>query len=331
MTETPNDENQSIWTTLLSNGAPFLSLVGLALVASGGFALFLSFSGHFLPHDSRHLGFTAEQLAAIAPNLVEFMFHDRAAFGGVLISLGILYLWLVNYPLKLAQPWAWWALCISGILGFGSFVAYSWYGYLDTWHSLATLFILPIFVFGLWRSKPLDDGRPVGLLPQRLYQRSRQCGLGFALLSFYCVGLILAGACILVIGMTAVFVPEDLQFIELCGAEINDISENLLPVIAHDRAGFGGALLTTGVTIYLILINANWSISLLQSLTLSGLVGFSSAIGIHFYIGYTDFVHLLPAYIGAATFLSGILLALSQSKRNNRPARIRNEPGRASP
>jgi hypothetical protein len=37
-------------------------------------------------------------------------------------------------------------------------------------------------------------------------------------------------------------------------------------------------------------------------------VGFACAIGIHPIVGYTDFVHLAPAYAGAITFLTGIAL-----------------------
>lgn len=309
MSSTRIDENQSVWSTLLVDGCAFLSLTGLALVASGGFALFLSFAGHFLPHDSAHIGFTADQLGAIAPNLVKFIFHDRAAFGGALIAMGILYLWLAAYPLKNGQAWAWWTFCLSGIFGFGSFLAYIGYGYLDTWHGVATLFLLPVFLFGIWQSKPAKWNEKIALHPAALFRRAKQNGLGFMLLSAYCLGLILAGSSILFIGMTSVFVPQDLRFIQLCGLDIQNVSDRLIPVIAHDRAGFGGALLTTGITLYLILSNATWSRSLYQTLTLSGVVGFASAIGIHFYIGYTDLIHLLPAYAGAVLFTAGIALA----------------------
>jgi hypothetical protein len=33
--------------------------------------------------------------------------------------------------------------------GFGSFLAYLGYGYLDTWHGLGTVLLLPVFVVGL--------------------------------------------------------------------------------------------------------------------------------------------------------------------------------------
>jgi len=45
-----------------------------------------------------------------------------------------------------------------------------------------------------------------------------------------------------------------------------------------------------------------------QVLALAGLVGFSTAIGIHPAVGYTSLTHLAPAIIGAAVYLCGLLL-----------------------
>ncbi|TVP80020.1 MAG: hypothetical protein EA353_04960 [Puniceicoccaceae bacterium] len=52
--------------------------------------------------------------------------------------------------------------------------------------------------------------------------------------------------------------------------------------------------------------------SLWQTLLLSGSFGFISAIGIHYYVGYTDLLHLLPAFLGAAIFTAAIYLASKQ-------------------
>ena len=40
----------------------------------------------------------------------------------------------------------------------------------------------------------------------------------------------------------------------------------------------------------------------------AGLVGFTTAIGIHPIVGYVSFVHLAPAYAGALAFLVGMRL-----------------------
>jgi hypothetical protein len=67
----------------------------------------------------------------------------------VLVAIGVPYLWLAMFPLRLRESWAWWALALSGVAGFLSFLAYLGYGSLDTWHGVATLVLLPIFVAGL--------------------------------------------------------------------------------------------------------------------------------------------------------------------------------------
>src|SRR5258708_16231639 len=83
------------------------------------------------------------------------MVHDRVSFGGVLIAIGVMYLWLAEFPLRRRESWAWWALVISGGAGFLSFLAYLGYGYLDTWHGAATLGLLPLFIAGLVRTRAL--------------------------------------------------------------------------------------------------------------------------------------------------------------------------------
>src|SRR5262249_14222791 len=150
--------------------------------------------------------------------IVLFMFHDRVTFGGVLVALGLLYLWLERVPLRAGKDWAWWTLTVSATAGFASFSTYLATGYLDTWHGMATLCLLPLFVVGLARSRALvaaarsrdGPGRP-GTGPSR---RTRE-GLGRALLLVTGVGQAAAGATISVVGMTRVFVPQDLAFIGL--------------------------------------------------------------------------------------------------------------------
>lgn len=309
------DENRSLWSALVADGIFPLIVTGLALCLSGGFALFLTFRAEFLPHDAHQIGFTAAELSLVSPNLVKFMLHDRAAFGGVLLAIGSIYMWLAYYPLANGRPWAWMAFAVSGLLGFGSFLLYIGYGYFDQWHGIATILLLPIFAIGLLQSRNRlsKPRRCCAFLPRwdSVDPRSPK-SLPRCLLFVYAGGLILGGLVICIVGVTTIFVPQDLEFIQLCAADIREISRNLLGVIAHDRAGFGGGLLTTGVTLWIILANAELSLSFRQILTLSGLFGFVPAIGVHFYVGYTDFIHLLPAYIGATIFLIAMVLVWAQ-------------------
>src|SRR5262249_62104114 len=87
-----------------------------------------------------------------ACRIVHFMAHDRVSFGGSIISIGALYAWLGRVPLQRGEAWAFWTVLIAGVIGFGSFLTYLGYGYLDVWHGRATLALLPVFVVGLIRS-----------------------------------------------------------------------------------------------------------------------------------------------------------------------------------
>jgi len=122
--------------------------------------------------------------------------------------------------------------------------------------------------------------------------------------------MILGGAVICAVGMTRVFVPQDLAYMGLTVADLEAVSPRLVPLIAHDRAGFGGGLFSGGITVLFTV----WcgtrpgARGLWWALLISGLVGFGCAIGIHPIVGYTSLVHLAPAYAGAMAFLVGIAL-----------------------
>jgi hypothetical protein len=127
------------------------------------FAIFLAARREFLPHDVAYLGMDADQLCRFADcRIVGFMFHDRVSFGGTLIAIAVLYLWLAANPLRNGEQWAWRAFAVSGAVGFLSFLAYLGYGYLDTWHGTATLAILPCFLIGVIRTF-----RTAGVRPKR--------------------------------------------------------------------------------------------------------------------------------------------------------------------
>ena len=158
---------------LVDDGRPALILAAAALAVSGAFAIFLSMRREFLPHDVSYLGMSAHELCAVADcRVVGFMFHDRVAFGGTLIAISVLYAWMAAVPLRAREAWAWWAFAVSGVLGFGSFLAYLGYGYLDSWHAAATLALLPVFVVGHRPIAEPGNHEVTGLAPEC----SRPCG-----------------------------------------------------------------------------------------------------------------------------------------------------------
>jgi hypothetical protein len=115
--------------------------------------------------------------------------------------------------------------------------------------------------------------------------------------------LVLGGMIIMTVGMTSVFVPQDLKFMQASASEIASASPRLVPLIAHDRAGFGGGVCCCGVTMFLCVYCGRPCRSLWQALWIMGAAGFGTAIGVHFPIGYMSASHLGPAFFGAAMFI----------------------------
>ena len=126
------------------------------------------------------------------------MFHDRVAFGGSIIAIGLLYMWLAEFPLGKGEAWAWWTLVLSGALGFGSFLTYLGYGYLDTWHGVGTLALLPLFVWGLVKSRAIvkqPRSFRQALRPVFVPRWRSRAGLGRLLLLCTALGMILGTGC----------------------------------------------------------------------------------------------------------------------------------------
>src|SRR6185503_9131128 len=99
---------------------------------------------------------------------------------------------------------------------------------------------------------------------------------------------------------------QDLEFIGIDAVHIGAIHKNLIPLIAHDRAGFGGGLASCGLAMLLTVWCARLTRSLWQALLLAGIAGFTTAIGVHPVIGYLNVTHLAPAVGGAALYFIGI-------------------------
>lgn len=311
------DAERGLVGELVGDGRPLLAVTALMLLLSGAFAIFLSVRREFLPHDAAFLGIDAQTLCAVADcRIVRFMFHDRVSFGGTLISVAVLYLWLAVFPLRQGYAWAWWAFVASGVLGFGSFLTYLGYGYLDTWHGTASLVLLPAFLTGLILSRSHATVSLAGWLnstPGRgapaILRRGRWGLLATA------AGICLAGLVILYIGATDVFVREDLGFMQLTRTDLDAINQRLVPLIAHDRAGFGGGLATTGLLLLICAWYAPPTRAFHQAVLVAGIAGFGCAIGTHFIEGYLNPLHLGPAFAGAALFAVSIGFEIAGSAR----------------
>ena len=133
-------------------------------------------------------------------------------------------------------------------------------------------------------------------------------------------GLLAAGAVISFIGVTQVFVHEDLMFLQTTGAALSAANPRLVPLVAHDRATLGGMLLASG---WVFLLPALWgyrrgSSWLWWILLIAGSLGYTAAIAVHCAVGYLNFKHLLPAFGGFAVLLLGLILSYPFLCRNRR-------------
>ena len=307
-TDVPNDDH-SLGAILVDDGLPLLALFAVGLAQVGAFAWFLSAVGEALPHELRFLGLSLEELRALADGRVaDFMTHDRVAFGGTLIALGVLYLWLIAVPLARGEPWAWWLIAATGAFGFASFLAYAGSGYIDTWHATASAALLAAFVPGLEVSRRrLRWTPPSARVPWPSWRTTD--GLGRRLLGLTGIGMVVAGLTILTLGSIVVFVPQDLIYIGFDRAALDALDPRLVPLIAHDRTGFGGGVAAIGLLVLGLLRWGTWSRSLWQALAVAGTLGFGAAIGIHGLVGYLDAAHVGPAVAGAMVFAVGMSLS----------------------
>jgi hypothetical protein len=301
------DDGRSLANVLVGDGRPLLGLFAASLVLAGAFAWFLSAVGEALPHELHFLGLTLQELKSLASGrIADFMIHDRVAFGGTLLAMGVLYAWLVAVPLARGERWSWWLIASTGFFGFASFVAYAGSGYIDGWHLTASLGLLAVFVPGLLVTR--GGLRPTATRTPWPAARTRD-GLGRRLIALTGLGLVGAGLTILALGSIVVFVPPDLIFIGFDRATLDELNPRLVPLIAHDRIGFGGGVATMGLLVLGCLRWATWSRSLWQALAAAGAVGFGAAIGIHGLVGYLDASHVGPAVGGFLLFAAGMWLS----------------------
>jgi hypothetical protein len=234
-------------------------------------------------------------------------------------------LWLVTFPLRRREEWAWWTLLLSGTVGFLNFLSYLLYGYLDSWHAVATAALLPLFVAGIWKTHSLLPALRKGwrslIRPGSPFTLRTRIGFGRACLLFVGAGMTAAGFVITILGSTVVFVPQDITYLGFTAAQLNAINPHLIPLIAHDRTGFGGGLASCGLAVLFIVWKSRPTVALWQALFAAGITGFGCAIGVHFVKHYLIVSHLIPAWTGAAIYAVGILCFIPSSNNATHPDR----------
>ena len=293
---------------VLGAGWLWLLLLGVGMAVGGALAWLVAATRVVLPYDEMFVGVGRAQLAAINARLLPFMAHDRVSLAGTMIAIGVLYAQLALHAVRRREHWAHVTIGVSAAVGFVSFFLFLGHGYFDPLHAFLALLLLPLFLLGL-RSRA--DAPPNVPQPDLYNDRAWRLGQWGQLLSVTLgMGLIGAGIAIMSVGVTTVFVPEDLVFLCTTSATLQASNERLVSLIAHDRAGFGGALVSNGLAVLLLSLwgvrrGARW---VWWTLVSAGVPGFVAALGVHWAVGYLNWWHLLPGLFGLALY--GTTLAL---------------------
>jgi dihydroorotate dehydrogenase len=292
-------ERSWFWAALMGAGMLFGSVLALAIAATRV----------VLPYDEALAGMSRDKLAAVNPRLLAFMAHDRVSLAGTMIAIGVLYLGLSLGGLRRGLHWAKAAVCASAFTGFGSFFLFLCFGYFDPFHAFVTAVLFQFLLLALH----CRLGQPAPAAPPLLRaDRAWLCNQwGQFLFVLQGCGLIGAGLAITTIGATSVFVPEDLEFMRTTAQELQSANPRLVPLIAHDRATFGGMLIAGGLV---VLLTALWGFRpgdrwLWWTLLAAGPPAYAAAIGVHLVVHYTNLRHLAPPAAGAALFVLGLALS----------------------
>ena len=288
-----------VWTTLM----------GAGMMIGGILALVIAATKVVLPYDEAYLGISINQLTAINSRLLAFMAHDRVTLAGSMVAIGLIYVGLSVFGIRRGLHWARQAVLVSAFTGFASFFLFLGFGYLDTFHAFVTVALLQLLLLGVHAR--LGVYTPATRPDLRGDPAWRLSLWGQLLLVFHGFALLGAGAFISVIGVTQVFVHEDLMFMEATAATLAAANPRLVPLVAHDRATLGGMLLAGG---WVFLLPALWGYRrgaswLWWTLLIAGSIAYAAGIVVHFAVGYLSFKHLLPAFGGYGLLLLALLLS----------------------
>ncbi|MGM7680680.1 dihydroorotate dehydrogenase [Cytobacillus sp. Hm23] len=304
--------NEAVLTTrqekiIPERGWKYYWLFGLFIFIGGIIALIISLTSVLLPYDEQFLRMNKESIWIFNERILLFMSHDRMTLAGTMISGGIVYMNLALYGVKKGLLWAKQAIDLAAITGFLGIFLFIGYGYFDWLHLLFWLLLLPFYVLGFLKTKGLTNTpTSTNTKNHKIWKQSLFGQLAFVMLGF---SFVLGGVIISYIGVTSVFVATDLLYICMPPELIQMFNERLTPVIAHDRAGFGSALFSVGL---LVLTVSLWGFQqgnkwVWWTLFIGGIPAFITGISIHIAIGYTTFIHLLPAYIALILFSTGLI------------------------
>lgn len=278
---------------------PWTFVIGASMFGGGLLALVIACTRVIMPYDEAMSGLTRAAIGAVSPRLLPFMAHDRVSLAGAMLGVGILFAGLAWFAVRRGQHWAEQAVLVPAMVGFCSFFSFLGFGYFDPLHAFVTAILFQFMLLAIvGRPSPLAPGPGADRVNDAAWLRAQWGQLGFIV---HGAVVLAAGVVISIIGMTTVFVREDLAYLELCAADLAAVP-GLVPLVAHDRGTFGGMLMVSGLTMLLAALwgfrrGAGW---LWWTFVLAATVGYAVAIAVHHAVGYVDGWHLAPAYGGLA-------------------------------
>ena len=220
-------------------------LMGLSMFVGGALAMAIAATRNVLPYDEAMAGLTRDELAAINPRLLPFMQHDRVTLAGTMFAVGLLYMALAYGGVRRGVHWAYVSIAASAFAGFFSFFSFLGFGYFDPFHAFVTAVLFQFLLLMMATHLPARSG----MAPPGLHNDWRWRWNQWGQLLFVVQGaaLLTAGLVISCVGMTSVFVAEDLEFMQTTVEELVGAHPRLIPLVAHDRATFGGMLIACGL------------------------------------------------------------------------------------
>jgi hypothetical protein len=283
--------------------------MGVAMLLGGAMAMVIAVTRVVMPYDEQFVGMTRSELAELNDRLLLFMTHDRVTLAGTMLAVGILYTLLSWQGMRRGWHWAQVAVLASAFVGFFTFFLFLGFGYFDPLHAFVTAVLFQFLLLGVHADsmRPAYDDVP-NLTNHAAWRRSQWGQLIYVV---HGAMLIVAGAVICSFGVTSVFVPEDLEFMQTTAEALCAANPQLVPLVAHDRATFGGMLVACGIT---VLLSSLWGFRqgnswLWWGLFAAGNVAYVATILVHWTVGYTSLKHLLPAYGGLAAIWLGSTLS----------------------
>ena len=310
-----HDHKAAAESSLFRQAWFWAAALGAALMFGGVLALLLATSRVLLPYDEHFLGFTAETFRRESPRLFAFMAHDRATLAGVMLGLGWLYWVLARHGVRRGRHGAKTAVVASALAGFASFFAFFGFGYFDTLHAFVAAVLFQVTIQTMVGvNGGLGDAVQTPDVEDSAWRRAQW---GQLLWVFHGIGLLVAGGVILGIGMSSVFVAEDLNFLCMTEQQAQELGSRVIGVVAHDRATLGGMLLASGLAMLLCVLwcfrrGERW---LWLSIAGLGCPAYGAALGIHGVVGYLDWRHMVPAIAGLILWGCGLALTASYLRK----------------